>query len=98
MLLQTVEGVEEGEEQDRDQEEADPLLPAAVLSSLLFRNGEGKEDDGRFWKRLGLPLVLLFALFTSFYRLEQYLYTVSDYEVANGLSAIQVLEGDREYH
>jgi len=75
-------------------------IAAAAVSSLRIREEarEAKTPEKKSGIGLLLVPILLVALLSSFYRIDQYLYTVNDYEVANGLSALQVLEGDPAYH
>jgi hypothetical protein len=75
------------------------IVAAAVASLRIREEARDEKTPGKkSWIGLLLIPILLVALFSSFYRIDQYLYTVNDYEVANGLSALQVFEGDPAYH
>ena len=75
-------------------------IAAAAVSSLRIQSGEmADQAPGKTGgTALLLAPILLVAIGNAFFRIDQHLYTVNDYEVANGLSALQVVEGDGAYH
>lgn len=62
------------------------------------RRETGPSPAGRRAAAIGIGLAVLLAAILRFYRLDQHPLAFLDYEGTTGLSAVEVLEGNRDYH